>query len=423
MLLPLSLYFRRAPAAAVPPPENFSGESQNDEEIDPSRIYPIPTTTRLHHPPMPPQPPSSRPYHLTVIIILTPPSPSPHKTGACGLLIKPSWCMGLRQHHRGAVGLWVNNQGACLAVETAGEGVGLAVDSRDEGATSERPSEPQPTPSPSHPSEANVEPPSDLSPRPSPTPHILDSIPESSDGNQGGHSSSDKSLSGNEGDMTLQSVYDLCISLCTQVSDQAKEIQRLKAQIKKLKKQSKPGRKSAKGEPSVHKDSLFDDIPKDTLDYMETEDAQDVGRSRDVVNEEKERMLMLNTDGSKVSTNKEKDSTERTNKGTDDQTEVRRATQTIQTTQTPTSTMFGDDETIAQVFLNISQAKAVCKRKEKELIPKIKGKKKIEEKGISLKLNMRYYLRAEKSLSKPCNEEERLESCKRIGKQNKKEKE
>ncbi|GJT18005.1 hypothetical protein Tco_0876711 [Tanacetum coccineum] len=27
----------------------------------------------------------------------------------------------------GAVGLWVNNQGACLAVETAGEGVGLAV--------------------------------------------------------------------------------------------------------------------------------------------------------------------------------------------------------------------------------------------------------------------------------------------------------
>ncbi|GKF60592.1 hypothetical protein Tco_0177378, partial [Tanacetum coccineum] len=34
--------------------------------------------------------------------------------------------------------------------------------------------------------------------------------------------------------------------------------------------------------------SLFDKIPEDTLDYMETEDAQDVGRSRDVVNEEKE---------------------------------------------------------------------------------------------------------------------------------------
>ncbi|GKA54524.1 hypothetical protein Tco_0753473 [Tanacetum coccineum] len=101
----------------------------------------------------------------------------------------------------------------------------------DEGAPSERPSEPQPTPSPPHPSEENVESLSDPSPRPSSTPHIPDSIPESSDGNQGGHSSSDKSLSGNEGDMTLQSVYDLCISLCTQVLDQAKEIQHLKPQI------------------------------------------------------------------------------------------------------------------------------------------------------------------------------------------------
>ncbi|GKC18679.1 hypothetical protein Tco_1020829 [Tanacetum coccineum] len=58
---------------------------------------------------------------------------------------------------------------------------------------------------------------SDPSPRPSPTTHIPDSIPESSGGNHGGQSSSDKSLSGNEGDMTLQSVYDLCISLCTQL--------------------------------------------------------------------------------------------------------------------------------------------------------------------------------------------------------------
>ncbi|GJW80772.1 putative ribonuclease H-like domain-containing protein [Tanacetum coccineum] len=55
-----------------------------------------------------------------------------------------------------------------------------------------------------------------------------------------GHSSSDKSLSGNEGDMTIQGVYDLCLSLCKQVSDQAKEIQDLKAQITKLKKQAKP---------------------------------------------------------------------------------------------------------------------------------------------------------------------------------------
>ncbi|GKF72995.1 hypothetical protein Tco_0219327, partial [Tanacetum coccineum] len=54
------------------------------------------------------------------------------------------------------------------------------------------------------------------------------------------NNASDKSISGNEGDMTLQSVYDLCLSLCAQVSDQAKEIQLLKAQIIKLKKQAKP---------------------------------------------------------------------------------------------------------------------------------------------------------------------------------------
>ncbi|GJV90881.1 hypothetical protein Tco_1538694 [Tanacetum coccineum] len=82
--------------------------------------------------------------------------------------------------------------------------------------------------------EANVEPQSEPSPRPSPSTHIPDSIPKSSGGNHGGQSSSDKSLSGNEGDMTLQSVYDLCISLCTQVTDQAKEIKHLKAQLKKL---------------------------------------------------------------------------------------------------------------------------------------------------------------------------------------------
>ncbi|GJS97495.1 hypothetical protein Tco_0804463 [Tanacetum coccineum] len=141
------------------------------------------------------------------------------------------------------------------------------------------------------------------SPRPSPSTYIPDSIPESSNGNQGGHSSSDKSLSGNEGDMTLQSG----ISLCPQVSDQAKEIQHLKAQIKKLKKQAKPGRKSAKGEPLVNKDHLFDEIPEDTLDYMETEDAQDVGRSRDVMNEEEGgRMLMLKNKTKAVSREKEK---------------------------------------------------------------------------------------------------------------------
>ncbi|GJT92166.1 hypothetical protein Tco_1081011 [Tanacetum coccineum] len=262
----------------------------------------------------------------------------------------------------------------------------LVQPTKDEGATSEGPSEPQPTPSPPHPSEANVEPQSDPSPRPLPTTYMPDSIPEDTCGNQGGQSSSDRSLSWNEGDMTLQSMYDLCISLCTPVIDQAKEIKHLKAQIKKFKKKAKPvithhrawmksvslkqrlagkkslkknwmqkesvskqGRKSIKAKPSVHKDPLFNELPDDTLDYMDTENAQDVGRTRDVVNEEKESA-------------KEKVYTVCLDEGTVDHTEGRSV---APITQTPTLTTFGDDETIAQVLLNMSQAKAVSREKEK----------------------------------------------------------
>ncbi|GKF88357.1 copia protein, partial [Tanacetum coccineum] len=116
-----------------------------------------------------------------------------------------------------------------------------------------------------------------------------------------------KALYGNENDMTLQNVYDLCLSLCKQVSDQAKEIKLLKAKITKLTKQAKPvikhhkaylkivllqqrfprksfskkhrlhrksvskqGRKIAKGESSVQTDLLFDVMPEDKIDHMET---------------------------------------------------------------------------------------------------------------------------------------------------------
>ncbi|GJX12267.1 hypothetical protein Tco_0204025 [Tanacetum coccineum] len=366
----------------------------------------------------------------------------------------------------------------------------------------------QPTPSPAPTSEVPLEQQTNPSPRPSPTTTIPDSIPETSGGNLGGHSSSDKSLSGNEGEMTIQSVYDLCLSLCEQVSDQAKEIQDLKAQITKLKKQAKPvikqhkawlksvslkqrfprksfskkhrvhkesvskqGRKFAKGESSVQRDPLFNELPEDTVDHMETENAQDEGRTRDIVDEDKEieeNVLstedalstdkdkvstdmekvstdrpIVSTDGSKVSTEGQNEGTEGQNEGTEEQnegtkeqnegteeqnegteeqvestdghkkgTEEEIATQATQTsTQTPTSTIFGDDETIAKVLLNMSQAKAVSREKEKgvelkdveetdrpkptstrslltlkplpKIDPKDKGKKKIEEEDES----------------------------------------
>ncbi|GJR10259.1 hypothetical protein Tco_0792911 [Tanacetum coccineum] len=407
----------------------------------------------------------------------------------------------------------------------------LVQPTQDEGASSERPSEALPTPSPAPTSEIPLEPQPDsspaqtsevpiehqptLSPRPSPTTTIPDSIPETSGENLGGHSSSDRSLSGNEGDMTLQSVYDLCLSLCAQVSDQAKEIQDLKAQITKLKKQAKPvikhhkaylksvslkqrfprksfskkhrvhkesvskqGRKFAKGESSVQRDPLFDEVPEDTVDHMDTENAQDEGRTREIVDEDKEieenvlstedvlstdkegvstdiekvstDRQRVSTDGSKVSTDKQiegtdeqVEGTEEPNEGTEEQnedtienfegteeniegteekvestdghkkgTEEEIAAQATQTsTQTPTSKIFGDDETIAKVLLNMSQAKAVSREKEKgvelkdveetdrpkptstrslltlkplpKIDPKDKGKKKIEEEDES----------------------------------------
>ncbi|GKB02111.1 putative reverse transcriptase domain-containing protein [Tanacetum coccineum] len=271
----------------------------------------------------------------------------------------------------------------------------LVQSTEDEGVTSERQTEPQPTPSLPYPRESNIEPQSDPSPRPSPTPHIPDSIPEVSGGNHGGQSSSDKSLSGNEGDMTLQSVYDLCISLCTQVSDQAKEIKHLKAQIQKLKKKAKlvithhrVWMKSIFEAKVGRKENLEGKLDAKGVLNAEKEGTEDAVSIEDVVSTDKEK---VSTDRSKVSTDKSKDSTDKEKDSTDKEKE--------------------DNETIAQVLLNMSQAKAVSREKEKgvklkdveetkrprptstksllklkplpKIDPKDKGKKKIEEEDES----------------------------------------
>ncbi|GJY31741.1 putative ribonuclease H-like domain-containing protein [Tanacetum coccineum] len=269
----------------------------------------------------------------------------------------------------------------------------LVQPTEDEGAPSEKPSEAQPTPSPPHTSEAPVEPQTDPSPRPSPSITIPDSILESFGGNHGGFRSSQGNSTIEGTDQEAQEASQTCSNTPQSMDEECL----LEAQI-------------------VHKDPLFDEIPEDALDYMETEDAQDVGRIRDVVVEEKENAEeVLSTEDALISTDKEKDSTDEKNEGTDDQakgtndhTEEGWATQT---TQTPTSTIFGDDETIAQVLLNMSQAKAISKEKEKgvefkdieeterprptltrslltfkpllNIDPKDKGKKKIEEEDKS----------------------------------------
>ncbi|GJR10552.1 hypothetical protein Tco_0793204 [Tanacetum coccineum] len=122
--------------------------------------------------------------------------------------------------------------------------------------------------------------------------------------------------------------------------------------------------------------------------------------------------IFKGTEEQREGTEEKVESTDGQIKSTKDQTEEEIATQATQTsTQTPTSMIFGDDETIAKVLLNMSQAKAVSKEKEKgvelkdveetdrprptstrslltlkpfpKIDPKDKGKKKIEEEDES----------------------------------------
>ncbi|GJV89653.1 putative ribonuclease H-like domain-containing protein [Tanacetum coccineum] len=277
---------------------------------------------------------------------------------------------------------------------------------------------------------------------------------------------------------------------------QAKEIQDLKAQITKLKKQAKPvikhhrawlksslkqrlTRKSFPKKQRVHKrvclqtrersllkvnhtgskrSSVLMKIPKETVDhYGKQEMLKNEGRTREMVDEDKGLVgtyLVLSvlsmkggveygTEEKNEGTEEQNEGTEEKNEGTEEQnegteeknegteehiegteeqvestdghkkgTEEEIATQATQTsTQTPTSTIFGDDETIAKVLLNMSQAKAVSREKEKgvelkdveetdrprptstrslltlkplpKIDPKDKGKKKIEEEDES----------------------------------------
>ncbi|GKA01062.1 putative ribonuclease H-like domain-containing protein [Tanacetum coccineum] len=69
-------------------------------------------------------------------------------------------------------------------------------------------------------------------------------------------------------------------------------------------------------------DPLFDEIPEDTVDHMETENAQDEGRTREMVDEDKEiDENILITDGSKVSTDRQIEGTKEQNKGTKEKNE------------------------------------------------------------------------------------------------------
>ncbi|GJU95070.1 hypothetical protein Tco_1319826 [Tanacetum coccineum] len=262
----------------------------------------------------------------------------------------------------------------------------LAQPPKDEGEVSERLSETQPTPSPTHPSEDQSEPQPDPFLGPSSSNPIPDSIPKGSGGNYGGQSSSDRSLSGNEDGLTLQSVYDLCVSLCTQVTTQAAQIKELKAQIKQLKKKAKPVishhnawiksvsmKKDWQGR--MHKDLAFDDLDN-AMDYMETEDAHDEGTVKD--SEE----IRVSTED-QVSTDKPNEGTAEPNEDTAEPKD-----RNSDESAAPT-TVFKNGETIAQFLID----------------PKDKGKKVLEEK-IELDAKLEGVNKAEKKFKMLANDEE-----------------
>ncbi|GKB24770.1 hypothetical protein Tco_0864171 [Tanacetum coccineum] len=275
----------------------------------------------------------------------------------------------------------------------------------DEGDASERPSDSPPIPSPPYLSED--QPQTQFAPSPRPSPSIAVPDPEGSGGNHGGQSSNNASLSGNEDGLTLQSVYELCVSLCKQVTAQAKEIKALKALGRK-------SVKSFKGEPSVHKDPAFENLDDfvevdDTLDYMESEDAQDEGRTSSVMLEEKESANEGVSTEAPVSTDKQYESIDKKNDGTVTQTA---STSTSTSTPiTPTPTVFGDDETIAQDIKDTDRPRPTSTRSIltfrplPKIDPKDKGKKRIEEEDES-DTKSEGITEAEKKFKQLANDEE-----------------
>ncbi|GKE43483.1 hypothetical protein Tco_1470767 [Tanacetum coccineum] len=185
---------------------------------------------------------------------------------------------------------------------------------------------------------------------------------------------------------------------------------------------------------------------------MDTEDAQDAGRTINGVNAEKEGTEdgvstedvvstdkeKVSTDKSKVSTdrlkvskdrskdstdkeeegtNKDKDSTVSLDEGTDDRTEARSATPTSLTTTptmfpTTTPTMFGDAETIAQKFKQLARDEEMARKLQEDWETEEERKRLAEEEAIKTTLSDEYdfiqaRIKADRLLALRLQDEER----------------
>ncbi|GJS54487.1 hypothetical protein Tco_0627849 [Tanacetum coccineum] len=260
----------------------------------------------------------------------------------------------------------------------------------DEGEVSERPSESQPIPSPTHPSEDQPEPQPDLSPRPSSSIPIPDSNLEGSGGNHGAQAAEIKDLKARIEQLKKKTRPVINHHKAWFRAARLKK-QQTKKDMEKSKKRrsvSKQGRKAVKsskdGDTLVVEDKGSTenrgstkgiDLQQSTFKPDEGIDKQDASTVKSDEGTDKQNG---GTDRTKVSTDNFVEGTAKIK----DQVSGESDTPTVPTmTSTPTPTVFGDDETIAQVLVTMSQNK--LKQKEKGPLPKIdpkaKGKGMIEE--------------------------------------------
>ncbi|GKG01290.1 hypothetical protein Tco_0305995, partial [Tanacetum coccineum] len=145
-------------------------------------------------------------------------------------------------------------------------------------------------PSPPHLSEDQPQTQTDPSPRPSPSIAIPNSNPEGSGGNRGeikALKAQVKKLKKGVKLVTHHKAWMKSVALKTRL-ERKTSLKKKEVQKEYVSKQGRKSIKTSKGEPFVHKDPAFDDLNDDAMDYIETEDAQDEGRTSSVMPEEKE---------------------------------------------------------------------------------------------------------------------------------------
>ncbi|GJZ23559.1 ribonuclease H-like domain-containing protein [Tanacetum coccineum] len=226
----------------------------------------------------------------------------------------------------------------------------LVQPTKDEGEALERPSKSQPIPSPPHPSEDQPKSQPNPSPRPSLSIPIPNSNPEGSGGNHGAKEIKDlkaqiKTLKKKARPViTHQTTWMKSVSIKTRLAGK-KSMQKKWMQKESV---SKQGRKTAKSKPTAYKDQAFDDLDDfDAMDYMETEDAHNEKR---VSTEDQ-----VSTAKPNEGTDKPKVSTDKIDEGT---AELKNENSDENATPIATPTVFGDDETIAEFLVSMSQNKA-----------------------------------------------------------------